>query len=104
MHPASHITPVEHINQAIVPTDAADADARRYACLFQPHSLGGMLRRFYWQYAQVARGRGERLTPLGFLHYYLAYQRTIWGLRRRWHVVPRTALEVARVLVGAKKQ
>lgn len=96
------ITPVEHTNQAIMPTDAAAA--RRHARLPQPHSLGGMLRRFYWQYAQVVRGRGEPLTPLSFLHYYLAYQRTVWGLRRRWHVVPRTALEVARVPVGAKKQ
>ncbi len=84
-----------------VPED--NADAVRDGLLTKPHTLLEVLRMHRWRYAQVARGRGERTTPMGFLDYYM---QTEWRLRRRWHALPRSALAVARALLfvlGVKK-
>jgi hypothetical protein len=84
---------------AAVPADSAarfmDGDRPR-----------GLIERVRWRgrlFAQVARGRGERLTPLRALRYYVTYQRSVWNLRQPWHVLPRTIREVTRVLLGLKK-
>jgi hypothetical protein len=65
----------------------------------QPNTLRGRIRWHCGLYALVARSRGDRPTPLRFLYYHFSFMPLIWGLRRRWHLLPRMLLAVSRMLL-----
>jgi hypothetical protein len=75
-------------------------DVLRYQRLSKPRNLPELVQLHWWLYSGGCRARGRRADPGHFLRYCLEYQQSLWHLRRPWQVFPKSALEMARVLLG----
>jgi Uncharacterised nucleotidyltransferase len=75
-------------------------DVTRYERLSKPRTLSELVQLHWWLYSGGCRAHGRRAGHGQFLQYCLEYQQSMWHLRRPWHVFPRSALEMAKVLLG----
>jgi len=75
-------------------------DFTRYERLSKPRNLSELVQLHWWLYSGGCRARGRRANRGQFVRYCLEYQQSLWHLRRPWHVFPKSALEMAKVLLG----
>jgi hypothetical protein len=103
------LTYLRHEFDAPVPEDllrraagrrASALDLMRYQRLSKPRNLAELIQLHWWLYSGGCRARGGRAKRGQFLRYCLEYQQSMWHLRSPWHVFPKAALEVAKVVLG----
>ena len=78
----------------------SSTDVVRYQRLSTPRNLSELIVLHWWLYSGGCRVRGLRAERARFVRYCLEYQQSLWHLRRTWHVFPRAALEIAKIVIG----